>query len=207
MNGHFYRNLYFAAMTAFRLLYLLLLPAIFACKPKYDNPHVLIETSQGDIEVELYPAKAPLSAGAFLRHVKQGLYNNSSFYRVLSDENQVTGQPKSELVQGGVWRTGQNRDTIQPVPHENTRQTGLSHVNGTVSFARVEPGSASTEFFICIGNQPGFDHGGRNNPDGQGYAAFGRVVAGMDVVNRIYRQPETDQYFDPPVKIKTIREL
>jgi peptidyl-prolyl cis-trans isomerase A (cyclophilin A) len=73
-----------------------------------------------------------------------------------------------------------------------------------ISLARLEPGTASTEFFICIGKQSGFDYGGENNPDGQGYAAFGKVIKGMEVVRKIYNRPEDEQAFTPPVSIYDI---
>jgi peptidyl-prolyl cis-trans isomerase A (cyclophilin A) len=158
----------------------------------------------GDIEVELYEDKAPRSVAAFLRHVDSGYYKNATFYRVLSEDNQPMGVPKSELIQGGLWASKKRIDSIPGVMHENTRLTGLSHLDGTMSLARQDTGTATTEFFICIGDQPGFDYGGENNPDGQGYAAFGRVVKGMKVVKFIYRQNETDQYFRPPVIINNI---
>jgi peptidyl-prolyl cis-trans isomerase A (cyclophilin A) len=82
--------------------------------------------------------------------------------------------------------------------------TKLHHGDGTISLARLEPGTATTEFFICLDDQPGLDYGGENIADGQGYAAFGKVVKGMDIVRKIYRQNENDQYFDPPVAIYKI---
>jgi peptidyl-prolyl cis-trans isomerase A (cyclophilin A) len=96
---------------------------------------------------------------------------------------------------------------VARVPHETTQQTGVLHKNGVISFARQEPGTAGSEFFICIGDQPGFDFNGENNPDKQGYAAFGRVVKGMDVVKKIYNQPEEEQSFQPPVHIFNIKKL
>ena len=88
-----------------------------------------------------------------------------------------------------------------------TQQTKILHTDGTISLARTTPGTAGTEFFICIGNQPGLDYGGENIADKQGYAAFGKVVKGMDVVNKISRQNENDQYFDPPVAIFNVVRL
>jgi len=179
-----------------------------ACKPSYPNPHVLIETSAGDIELEVYPDKAPKTAGAFLQYVDSGFYTNTSFYRILNDDNQPSNAPKTNLIQGGLWRTKYKKAaTIPGVTHETTQQTGLRHTSGTISLARTTPGSAAAEFFICIGDQPGLDFGGENNADGQGYAAFGRVVKGMNIVNNIYRRPEEDQYFRPPVAIYGIKRL
>lgn len=184
------------------------LAALFSCRPKYANPHVLIQSAAGDIEVELYPAKAPKSVAAFLSYVDSGFYDNCNFYRILSLDNQPMGSNASELIQGGLWANKKNRhDNLKGIPHESTNITGLHHVNGTLSLARQEPGTATTEFFIVIGNQPGFDYGGENNPDKQGYAAFGKVVKGMDVVLKIYARPEENQFFDPPVAIFKITRL
>jgi len=168
-------------------------------------PHVIISTEAGDIEVEVYPRQAPKTAGAFLSYIDSGFYKNGSFYRVLNDDNQVTGAGASRLIQGGIWKTNHAKATGVPgVPHEPTSMTHILHTDGTVSLARSEPGSGTTEFFICVGDQPGFDFGGENNPDGQGYAAFGRVVKGMDVVRTIYARPENDQSFTPSVHIYSI---
>jgi len=170
-----------------------------------DKPRVIIQTQAGDIEVELYPLQAPRTVAAFLSYVDSGFYKGGNFYRVLNEENQATGSDPSELIQGGIWRTDHARAISLPgVPHETTQQTHILHTDGVISLARQAPGTATTEFFICVGDQPGFDYGGRNNPDGQGYAAFGKVVRGMDVVRAIYAMPEEDQSFTPPVPIKNI---
>jgi len=185
-----------------------LLLFIAGCGHKYANPHIEMQTSLGDVEIELYPTKAPKTVAAFLSYIDSGFYKNASFYRVLTDDNQPSNAPKSELVQGGIWKTNHRKALSLPgIPHESTRQTGLLHTNGTLSLARLAPGTATTEFFICVGDQPGFDYGGENNPDGQGYAAFGRVVKGMDIVLRIYNQRESDQAFDPPVPVYAIVRL
>ncbi len=179
---------------------------LVACTAQHTpNPHVVIQTSPGDIEIELYPDKAPKTVAAFLKYVDSGLYRNTLFYRVLNKDNQPSDAYKAELIQGGLWRNRRKEmEKLPGIPHETTRQTGLSHTDGTLSMARLEPGSATTEFFICIGAQTGFDYGGANNPDGQGYAAFGKVVKGMDVVRIIYDRPEDEQYFEPPVAIYNI---
>ncbi len=170
-----------------------------------NKPRVLIRTQAGDIEVELYPRQAPRTAVAFLSYVDSGYYKNGNFYRVLNEDNQVTGAGISKLIQGGIWKTKHALATsLSGVPHETTQQTHILHTDGVISLARMEPGSATTEFFICVGDQPGFDYGGENNPDGQGYASFGKVVKGMDVVRAIYGMPENDQSFVPPVKIYNI---
>ncbi len=174
--------------------------------PASRNPRVVIETKFGEIEAELYPMQAPKSVAAFLSYVDSGFYKNSLFYRVLNDENQPSNAAKAELIQGGMWRTNYKKSRSVPgIPHETTQQTKILHKDGTLSLAREAPGSASTEFFICLGDQPGLDYGGENNPDLQGYAAFGRVIKGMDVVKRIHRQPDDNQSFDPPVYIFDIK--
>ena len=200
VNKLAYLNFYFLLAAAISLI---------ACAtPKYKNPHVKIRTAYGTIEAELYPDQAPKSVAAFLSYVDSGFYNNASFYRVLNDENQATGVPHSQLIQGGLWGTNDNRSkTVQPIPHETTQQTGLHHQNGTLSLARREPGTAGTEFFICIGAQPGYDYGGSNDPDGQGYAAFGKVTKGMDIVTKIHRFPTNEELFNPPIKIIAIERL
>ena len=176
--------------------------------PKSDNPHVEIQTRFGDIELELYSKKAPKTVAAFLSYIDSGFYDRSSFYRVMNQENQVIDSWKAELIQGGLWKTNYQKATTLPgIPHESTKQTGIKHTNGIISMARLNPGTATTEFFICIGDQPGFDFGGENNEDGQGYAAFGKVVKGGDILQKIYSQPDRNQSFDPPVHIfKIIRK-
>jgi peptidyl-prolyl cis-trans isomerase A (cyclophilin A) len=171
-----------------------------------DTPRVVIQTQAGDIEIELYPRQAPRTVAAFLSYVDSGFYKRSCFYRILNEENQATGADPSELIQGGIWRTNHAKAVSLPgVPHETTQQTHILHTDGVISLARQAPGTATTEFFICVGDQPGFDFGGHNNPDGQGYAAFGKVIKGMDIVRAIYAMPENDQSFTPPVTIKDIK--
>jgi peptidyl-prolyl cis-trans isomerase A (cyclophilin A) len=170
------------------------------------HPQVEISTRQGDIVIELYADKAPKSVAAFLSYVEKGLYNNASFYRILNDENQPSNAAKANVIQGGLYRS-KKRPELPGIPHESTKESGILHKDGVISLARTEPGTATTEFFICIGDQPGFDAGGANNADGLGYAAFGRVIKGMDIVRKIYNQPEYEQYFDPPVPIFDIKKL
>lgn len=190
-----------------RNLFIIIIFLSISCSsPSSKYPHVEIRTKFGNIEVELYPDKAPKSVAAFLSYVDAGYYKDASFYRVLNAENQPSNAPKAELIQGGTWRK-KNKPNVPPIPHESTAQTGLHHTNGAVSFARQEPGSATTEFFICLEDQPGLDHGGENNADGQGYAAFGKVVKGMNVVRKIYSQREEDQYFKPSLFIYNIARL
>jgi peptidyl-prolyl cis-trans isomerase A (cyclophilin A) len=172
---------------------------------KYKEPAIKIETNFGDIIIELYPEKAPKTVTAFLSYVDSGYFKNSSFYRVLKEEDQPSNAFKSELIQGGIWQTNYKKQlTIPGIPNETTKQSGILHKDGIISLARTTPGSASTEFFICVGDQPAYDYGGDANPDGQGFAAFGKVVEGMDVVRKIHEQPDNATSFTPPIKIKNI---
>jgi peptidyl-prolyl cis-trans isomerase A (cyclophilin A) len=151
-----------------------------------DNVRVLLETDLGNIVVEVFPKVAPLSANDFLAYVDAGLYEGGAFYRVVRLDNDH-GDPKIEVVQGGLLDKSNARP---PIAHETTKMTGLRHVDGTLSLARSTVGTGgAAAFFIVLGEQPGLDHGARRNPDGQGFAAFGRVVSGMEIVRRINRMP------------------
>ena len=185
--------------------------ACFYCsctQTTYKEPTIKIETNFGDIIVELYPAKAPKTVAAFLSYVDSGYYKNSSFYRVLKEEEQPSSSFKSQLIQGGMWQS-QNKKQIRlrGIPHETTKQTGILHKDGTISLARLAPGTANTEFFICIGDQPAYNYGGDANADGQGFAAFGEVIKGMDVVQQIHEQPDNETNFTPAIKIIDIVRL
>ena len=188
-----------------QILFLLVI-LFFSCQEKRTGlPHIEIQTEKGDIELELYPQQAPKTVAAFLSYIDSGFFNNGSFYRVLNLENQPTNAPKTELIQGGIWKTNVKLAmSINGIPHETTKQTGILHTDGVISLARSAPGTAGTEFFICLGKQPGLDYGGENVPDRQGYATFGRVIKGMSIVRKIYRQKENDQYFKPAIAIYNI---
>ena len=151
-----------------------------------ETVRVTMSTGQGDIEIELYMSKAPITAGNFLELVEEGKLDGGSFYRVVTYAND-RGSPKIEVIQGGV--AGTTDEQFETIEHESTERTGILHEDGVISMARGAVGTASTEFFICIGDQPGLDYGEMRNADGQGFAAFGRVVAGMDVVRTINALP------------------
>jgi peptidyl-prolyl cis-trans isomerase A (cyclophilin A) len=167
------------------------------------NPHVLIKTELGDIAVEIDEKEAPMTAGNFLKYVDAGLFNDAAFYRVVTMDNQPNNDIKIEVIQGGLGYT-EGRKTLPPIEHETTEKSGILHKDGVISMARLQPGTASSEFFICVGDQPELDFGGKRNPDGQGFAAFGKVVAGMDVVKTIHKQPAKAQMLDPRIKIIAI---
>ena len=171
------------------------------------NPKIIISTSIGNIEAELFADKAPKSVTAFLSYVDSGLYNNSSFYRVLLEE--TMSDNNTGLIQGGIWQTnGKKMSELKGIEHESPKQTGLSHTSGTLSLARLNPGTASSEFFICIGDQTAYDSGSTSGEaDGLGYAAFGRVVSGMEIVREIQNQPANGQSFSKPIVIFNIKRL
>lgn len=166
---------------------------------------VVIKTELGEIEVEIYEKKAPITAGNFLRYVDENLFEGASFYRTVTMDNQPNNDVRIEVIQGGR-RSGDSL-AYPPIVHETTDKTGIIHEDGVISMARDKPGSATSEFFICIGGQPELDFGGKRNPDGQGFAAFGRVIRGMDVVRKIHEQPAEGQRLNPSVKIFTIGRI
>lgn len=167
-----------------------------------ENPRVLIRTEMGDIVVEVDAARAPVTAANFLRYVGAGLYDGSTFHRTVTPANQPDNAVRIEVIQGGQLPADKE---LPPIAHETTAVTGLKHVDGAISMARGKPGTAASSFFICINDQPELDFGGRRNPDGQGFAAFGRVVRGLDVVRAIQRLPARGQALTPPVKIISVR--
>jgi len=170
------------------------------------NPQVLLKTDLGEILIELYPEKAPITAANFLRYVDEERFQGATFYRVVTLNNQPNDEIIIEVIQGGL---GYTRTALRfdPIPHETTRDTGILHQNGTISMARSQPGSASSEFFICINDQPELDFGGKRNPDGQGFAAFGRVIDGMEVVRRIQNLPSERQMLTSGLVIHSIQRF
>ena len=190
------------------LFVLILLLLIVGCS-RQTNPRVLIATELGEVEAELYIDKAPVTAGNFLRYVDAGKYNDiACIYRVVRPDNQPGKNIKIEVIQGGFYTDAQvERNGFSPIRHETTRETGIHHRDGALSMARDQPGSASSEFFICIGAQPELDFGGMRNPDGHGFAAFGRIYKGMEVVRKIQQLKDSSQYLVHPVKIRSITRL
>ena len=182
------------------LLVVLLTAAVLDAAP--EAPRVLVRTELGDILIEVYPDKAPVTAANFLRYVDAGRYDGAVFHRTVTLGNQPQDQVRIEVIQGGLLP---GEKSFPAIAHETTEATGLRHKDGTVSMARSTPGSATSSFFICIHDQPELDFGGQRNPDGQGFAAFGRVVAGMDVVRMIHERPAEGQNLKPPVKIISVK--
>ncbi|MBN2334932.1 peptidylprolyl isomerase [Candidatus Bathyarchaeota archaeon] len=172
------------------------------------NPGVLIKTTFGDIGVKVNLDNAPITSENFLRYVDERLYDGTAFFRTVTMENQPNSEVKIEVIQGGTLPSdGVYPSTYSPIIHETTERTGLRHEDGAVSMARMEPGTATSSFFICIGDQPELDYGGRRNPDLQGFAAFGHVSEGMDVVRKIHEQPHEGQRLTPTIKIISVRRI
>jgi len=170
------------------------------------HPEVIIETELGNIVVEIDLQHAPVTAANFLKYIDEKRYKKASFYRTVRMDNQPDNDIKIQVIQGGLG-FDESSLTLEPIVHETTKTTGLLHKDGTISMARNKPGSASSEFFICIGDQPELDFNGKRNPDGQGFAAFGHVIDGMDVVREIQKQPDNAQMLKSAVQIIDVRRL
>src|ERR1041385_6145469 len=176
------------------------------CLPSVQNkPQTvrgLIQTELGEIEAEIDTVHAPISAANFLKYVDGGHYDGGRFHRTvkLNPDNQPNNKIKIEVIQAGI-NPERRRESFPPIPLERTNKTGLTRKHGTLSMARNGPDTATSDFSICIGDQPELDFGGQRNPDGQGFAAFGQVVKGMDVVKKIQAAPAEGQSLRPPIKI------
>ncbi len=169
---------------------------------------VLVQTELGNIVIEVDAARAPNTAANFLRYVDGGHYDGGTWHRTVKLDNQPESPVKIEVIQAGV-NPDRAKSGFPPIAIERTSTTGLLHKDGVISMARGTPDSATSGWFICINDQPSLDFGGARNPDGQGFAAFGRVISGMDVVRKIQAAPSsTDrktnteaQRLTPPIKI------
>lgn len=181
---------------------------------------IRIETEYGTIRAELYDSEAPITTTNFLHYVDEGLYDRGRFHRTVTAENnsnaniELTEEDRNgrqmpndvvaiQVIQASI-NTNREDELDGPIPLERTSETGLNHLDGTLSMARFTPNSAESDFFICINDQPELDFGGKRNQDGQGFAAFGRVTEGMDVVRTIQGQPADGQQLTPPVHIVKI---
>jgi peptidyl-prolyl cis-trans isomerase A (cyclophilin A) len=169
---------------------------------------VRVQTELGDIVVEVDQARAPITAANFLKYVDAGHYNGGTWHRTVKMDNQPESTIKIEVIQAGV-NPEKAKQGFPPIALERTNVTGILHKDGVVSMARGTPDSATSGWFICINDQPSLDFGGQRNPDGQGFAAFGRVVSGMEVVRKIQMAPSSTnrttnteaQRLMPPIKI------
>ncbi len=166
---------------------------------------ILITTQLGEIHAELNPDAAPITVANFLRYIEAEAYENGRFWRTvtLDPDNQPNSEIKIEVIQATV-NAEREKAKFDPLALERTTLTGLRHLDGTISMARFAPDSAQCDFFICIGDQPSLDFGGMRNPDGQGFAAFGQVISGMDVVRRINKSAVEAQTLTPVIVIQQI---
>ncbi len=185
-----------------RILVLLGLGTAAYAQEKVLPVSIRIETEAGNIIANLFPDKAPATVANFLRYLDGGSFNGGCFIRTVRPDNEQN-PVKIQVIQAVVHPWKEN-NSFPPISLERTSVTGIRHVDGTVSMARGEPNSATSSFFICIGDQPELDFGGKRNPDGQGFAAFGRVTQGMDVVSRIQMSPAEGQALVPLVRIISI---
>lgn len=181
----------------------LLLPLAAAAQPL-----VRIDTALGPIEIRLDAQHAPATVANFLKYVEAGRYTGGQFHRTvtLHPDNQPNNAVKIEVIQGGVNPEFAGKDWPS-LALERTSVTGLKHLDGTISMARAGPDTATSDFFLCVGDQPELDYGGKRNPDGQGFAAFGRVTKGLDLVRKIQAAPADGQKLTPPVRIDRIERL
>lgn len=184
----------------------ILLGTVFYMPAAAKNPIVTMQTQCGEITLEIYLDRAPVSAGNFMRYVRENRFVGAVFYRVVRSDNQPDNPVKIAVIQGGLQDEIANQ-SLPPISHETTEQTQIRHLDGVISYARGNPGTASSEFFICVGDQPELDFGGKRNPDGQGFAAFGKVIAGMETVRRIHQASAVKQALTPVIKISAIKEV
>lgn len=191
-------------MTLKRITFLIAATFIVVSAGAQKDIKCLIKTNMGNITVELYPQQAPITVNNFLFYVDKHLYDSSTFFRVCTPANEASKLVPIQVIQGGDMPDAKH---AAPIVMENTDKTDLRHKDGTISMARDEVNSATSEFFICINTQPSLDHGGTRNADGQGFAAFGKVIKGMKVVKQIQEKPEKDQRLLNPVVIYSISRL
>lgn len=182
------------------------IPAAHGAAP---DPRVRVETALGSFDIEVYVRRAVLTAANFLRYVDGGYLSVGSIYRIVTPTNQHPEPPvPASIVQWGMGLSNPDDPRpFPPPPHESTRTSGLTHRDGAVSLARFAPGTGTSEFFICIGDQPEFDAGGRRNPDGAGFAVFGQVVEGRSVLDRIYARAESDHLLKHRIPITRVARL
>lgn len=167
-----------------------------------DKPRVVLETEAGRMVLELELGRAPLTVCNFLSYVTDGDYEAGSFFRTVVSATNDDPHP-IDVIQAATPR-GSDDDLRPPVTLERTRDTGLSHVAGTISMARDGPDTATSSVFIVTQDTPSLDFGGGRNPDGQGFAAFGRLVEGLDVARQVQMSPaDGEEQLTLPVMIRS----
>lgn len=165
-----------------------------------------VETPLGSFVIAVDPGVAPLTVANYLAYVDGRHLDAAAVYRVVTLGNQPPeARHKIEVVQWGMHLPEGRSPPFPPIRLETTRETGLRHLDGTVSMARSTPDSGTAEYFICIGDQPALDFGGGRNPDGQGFAAFGQVVEGMDIVRALHARGEAEQFLKRPIPVLRVR--
>lgn len=178
--------------------------AVAAATAMQGMVHVVIDTPLGAIDVAIDREHAPVTAANFLRYVDGGYYDGGQFHRTVTMQNQPNDDVKIEVIQASV-NVARRDEGLGAIALERTTETRLSHEDGAISMARDAPDSATSSFFFCIGEQPELDFGGKRYADGQGFAAFGRIVSGMEIVKKIQMSPHEEQRLEPPVRIRSIR--
>lgn len=183
---------------------------------------LLFETGLGDFVVEADTERAPITAGNFVRLVESGAYDGGCFHRTARLDNSSNSEMADSVIGRGMvgdeseYRLPNDAYPIcvvqasaqegleerPPIALERTSDTGLRHVEGAVSMSRQTPDSAVSDFFVCLRDEPELDFGGRRNPDGQGFAAFGRIVDGFETVQRIHGAPSRGQTLTPSVAVR-----
>lgn len=186
------------------------LSALAGCatvQPEPTMPRVALDTTAGTIVLAVDAAAAPITTCNFISYVVTGDYDGGTFFRTVSRETNTASRYPIDVIQAATPR-GSDDASRPPITLERTRDTGLRHTAGAVSMARDGPDSATSSFFIVTQDTPSLDFGGGRNPDGQGFAAFGAVVQGLDVARRIQRMPaNSDEQLTTPVTIRSARLL
>jgi cyclophilin family peptidyl-prolyl cis-trans isomerase len=170
-------------------------------EPIPTNPEVLIQTELGDIEVRLNAKAAPKTVANFLRYVHEGFYSDGVFFRTVRSDNQPDNPIKISVLQARA-NPKKEAELFPSIPLERTSDTGLRHKRGTISMAREEPDSGQDHFFVCLQVQPELDFGGKRNPDGQGFASFGEVTKGIEILEKIQQLPAKEQTLETPIRIQ-----
>ena len=166
--------------------------------------HARFETEAGAFVIALDLEKAPVTAGYFKAIIESGAMNGASFFRIVGADNaSMRVENPIEVVQGGLQET--DRQPVPAVRHEPTSETGLRHKKWAVSTARHAPGETYGSFFICMRDEPGLDFGGKRHPDGLGFAVFGEVISGFDVVDTLFDRREGKEFMDRPIPIVRAR--
>jgi peptidyl-prolyl cis-trans isomerase A (cyclophilin A) len=168
-------------------------------------PKILMKTSLGNITIKLFLKEAPITVANFLHYVDNHLFDDSSIFRIVTDNNAGQAEDanaKINVIQGGL--PPEHSSLLAGIAHETTKETGISHLDGTISMARFEPGTADGSFFFCINDQPELNYGGKRYPDGLGFAAFGQITKGRDVLKLIYQKAEKQEYLENEITIVSI---